>query len=78
MSSKRPNCVILVATVRALKMHGGGPTVTAGAPLPAAYLHEDLQLVRKGCCNLQHHVRNAVRRKYRNHYKKRNDGVHCS
>ena len=35
-----PNAVVLVATVRALKMHGGGPTVTAGLPLPAAYREE--------------------------------------
>lgn len=35
-----PNAVVLVATVRALKMHGGGPTVTAGAPIPAAYSQE--------------------------------------
>lgn len=35
-----PNAVTLVATVRALKMHGGGPTVTAGVPLPAAYTEE--------------------------------------
>ena len=35
-----PNAVVLVATVRALKMHGGGPTVTAGVPLPSAYVEE--------------------------------------
>lgn len=35
-----PNAVVLVATVRALKMHGGGPTVSAGAPIPAAYSQE--------------------------------------
>lgn len=35
-----PNAVVLVATVRALKMHGGGPTVTAGVPLPKAYVEE--------------------------------------
>lgn len=33
-----PNVVVLVATIRALKMHGGGPTVTAGVPLPAEYV----------------------------------------
>lgn len=36
-SGLQPNAVVLVATVRALKMHGGGPTVTPGVPLPAAY-----------------------------------------
>ena len=35
-----PNSVVLVATVRALKMHGGGPTVVAGVPLPKAYVEE--------------------------------------
>ena len=35
-----PNAVVLVATVRALKMHGGGPTVTAGVPLPKEYVEE--------------------------------------
>ena len=35
-----PNAVVLVATVRALKMHGGGPTVTAGVPLPREYMEE--------------------------------------
>lgn len=35
-----PNAVVLVATVRALKMHGGGPNVTAGVPIPAVYGEE--------------------------------------
>lgn len=35
-----PNAVVLVATIRALKMHGGGPTVTAGVPLPKEYIEE--------------------------------------
>jgi len=35
-----PNAVVLVVTVRALKMHGGGPTVTAGVPLPLEYIQE--------------------------------------
>ena len=39
-SGLQPSVVVLVTTVRALKMHGGGPTVTAGVPLPAEYLHE--------------------------------------
>lgn len=53
-----PNCAVVVATVRALKMHGGGPNVTAGQPLDPAYKEENLELLRKGVCNLQHHVRN--------------------
>ncbi|XP_068580769.1 monofunctional C1-tetrahydrofolate synthase, mitochondrial [Cebidichthys violaceus] len=48
-SGLRPNVVVLVATVRALKMHGGGPNVSAGAPLPREYIDEDLSLVAGGC-----------------------------
>lgn len=48
--------------VRALKMHGGGPTVTAGRPLDHAYTNEDTALVKAGCCNLARHVANT--RKY--------------
>ncbi|KAM4693152.1 monofunctional C1-tetrahydrofolate synthase, mitochondrial [Discoglossus pictus] len=54
-----PNVVVLVATVRALKMHGGGPNVTAGAPLAKEYTEENLQLVRDGCCNLQKQIQIA-------------------
>jgi len=43
-----PNCVVLVATVRALKMHGGGPRVVAGKPLDFAYTSENLPLLEKG------------------------------
>ncbi|XP_047244627.1 monofunctional C1-tetrahydrofolate synthase, mitochondrial isoform X1 [Girardinichthys multiradiatus] len=48
-SGLRPNVVVLVATVRALKMHGGGPNVSAGAPLPREYTDENLSLVAGGC-----------------------------
>ncbi|KAM8846469.1 monofunctional C1-tetrahydrofolate synthase, mitochondrial [Synchiropus picturatus] len=48
-SGLRPNVVVLVATVRALKMHGGGPNVSAGAPLPKEYIDENLSLVEGGC-----------------------------
>ncbi|XP_028252486.1 monofunctional C1-tetrahydrofolate synthase, mitochondrial isoform X2 [Parambassis ranga] len=48
-SGLRPSVVVLVATVRALKMHGGGPNVSAGAPLPAEYIDENLSLVAGGC-----------------------------
>ncbi|XP_074541952.1 monofunctional C1-tetrahydrofolate synthase, mitochondrial [Halichoeres trimaculatus] len=48
-SGLRPNVVVLVATVRALKMHGGGPNVSAGAPLPREYIDENLSLVAGGC-----------------------------
>jgi formyltetrahydrofolate synthetase len=56
-----PNCVVLVATVRALKMHGGGPTVRAGAPLDPAYTEENLELLEAGLPNLQAHIQNARR-----------------
>jgi formyltetrahydrofolate synthetase len=56
-----PNCVIIVATVRALKMHGGGPKVVAGKPLDRAYTEENLELLEKGLPNLLQHVENAVK-----------------
>jgi formyltetrahydrofolate synthetase len=56
-----PNVVVLVATVRALKMHGGGPKVVAGKPLDAAYIDENLDLLRAGLGNMQHHIKNALR-----------------
>jgi methylenetetrahydrofolate dehydrogenase (NADP+)/methenyltetrahydrofolate cyclohydrolase/formyltetrahydrofolate synthetase/formate--tetrahydrofolate ligase len=54
-----PNCVVIVASVRALKMHGGGPTVVAGKPLDKAYTGENLELLEKGLPNLLQHVENA-------------------
>jgi methylenetetrahydrofolate dehydrogenase (NADP+)/methenyltetrahydrofolate cyclohydrolase/formyltetrahydrofolate synthetase len=56
-----PNCVVMVATVRALKMHGGGPRVVAGKPLAAEYTDENPDLLRAGLGNLQHHIKNARR-----------------
>ncbi|MGW8249636.1 MAG: formate--tetrahydrofolate ligase, partial [Anaerolineales bacterium] len=56
-----PNVVVLVATVRALKMHGGGPKVVAGKPLDPAYTEENLDLLRAGLGNMQHHIKNALR-----------------
>jgi len=53
-----PNCVVLVTTVRALKMHGGGPKVVAGKPLDAAYTQENMALLEKGLPNLLQHVEN--------------------
>jgi formyltetrahydrofolate synthetase len=57
-----PNVVVLVATVRALKMHGGGPRVVAGKPLDPAYTDENLPLLEAGLPNLLHHIKTA--RKY--------------
>ncbi|XP_064489530.1 C-1-tetrahydrofolate synthase, cytoplasmic-like [Ornithodoros turicata] len=58
-SGLAPNAVVIVSTIRALKMHGGGPTVSLGSPLPAEYTRENLDLVQKGFCNLARHVTNA-------------------
>lgn len=54
-----PQVTVIVATVRALKMHGGGPRVVAGKPLDYAYTTENLDLLQKGLGNMQHHIRNA-------------------
>ena len=56
-----PDCVVLVCTVRALKMHGGGPRVVAGKPLDRAYTSENLELLEKGLPNLLQHVENAIK-----------------
>ncbi|KZC06698.1 C-1-tetrahydrofolate synthase, cytoplasmic [Dufourea novaeangliae] len=56
-----PNAVVLVATIRALKMHGGGPPVTTGAVLKKEYLEENLELVRKGLPNLLKHISNGIK-----------------
>lgn len=51
-----PNVSVITATIRALKMHGGGPNVVPGRPLPQEYTREDLGLLEKGIPNLLHHV----------------------
>jgi formyltetrahydrofolate synthetase len=56
MSKLVPNAVVVVATVRALKMHGGGPAVKPGIPLAEEYMTENLELVEKGCENLVAHI----------------------
>jgi methylenetetrahydrofolate dehydrogenase (NADP+)/methenyltetrahydrofolate cyclohydrolase/formyltetrahydrofolate synthetase len=56
-----PNVVVLVATVRALKMHGGGPKVIAGKPLAVEYQEENLDLLRSGLGNMQRHIQNVLR-----------------
>jgi formyltetrahydrofolate synthetase len=56
MSGLTPNAVVIVATVRALKMHGGGPAVKPGIPLSEEYTSENLELVEKGCENLVAHI----------------------
>ncbi len=61
VSGLKPDCVVLVATIRALKTHGGGPRVVAGRPLDSAYTEENLSLLRAGLSNLKAHVANARR-----------------
>ncbi|KAH8330720.1 hypothetical protein KR067_006816, partial [Drosophila pandora] len=58
-SGRKPNAMVLVATVRAIKMHGGGAPVTAGAPLNKQYTEENLELVEKGLPNLLQHISNG-------------------
>ncbi|XP_067130396.1 C-1-tetrahydrofolate synthase, cytoplasmic [Centruroides vittatus] len=54
-----PNAVVLVATIRALKMHGGGSAVKPGSPLPKEYNEENIELLKKGFCNLEKQISNA-------------------
>ncbi|MBC7232973.1 MAG: formate--tetrahydrofolate ligase [Chloroflexi bacterium] len=56
-----PNCVVMVASIRALKMHGGGPRVVAGVPLNPAYKQENLELLEKGLCNLEANIKIALK-----------------
>lgn len=56
LSGLVPDVAVVVATIRALKMHGGGPKVVPGRPLPEEYTKENLGLVEKGVENLLHHV----------------------
>ncbi|MBR2921399.1 MAG: formate--tetrahydrofolate ligase [Kiritimatiellae bacterium] len=55
-SGLKPDAVVLVATVRALKAHGGAPAVKAGLPLDPVYTSENLELLEKGCDNLLAHI----------------------
>jgi formate--tetrahydrofolate ligase len=60
-SGLKPHVSVLTATVRALKMHGGGPKVVAGKALPDEYTKENLALVEKGCANMVHLI-NVIRK----------------
>ncbi|MHC5012020.1 MAG: formate--tetrahydrofolate ligase, partial [Planctomycetota bacterium] len=59
VSGLSPDCVVLVATIRALKMHGGLGKVIAGKPLPPELRTENLEALEKGAANLVHHIKNA-------------------
>ena len=57
LSDLKPSASVLVVTVRALKMHGGGPSVVPGLKIPEEYTREDLDLLEKGLPNMLHHVK---------------------
>jgi formate--tetrahydrofolate ligase len=56
LSGLTPHVSVLVTTIRALKMHGGGPTVVPGRPIPEEYTKENLELLEKGIPNMLHHI----------------------
>ena len=60
-SGLKPHVSVLTSTIRALKMHGGGPKVVAGKALPDEYQSENLELLEKGCENMVHHI-NTIRK----------------
>jgi formate--tetrahydrofolate ligase len=55
-SGLKPNAAVLVATIRALKCHGGAPIPVPGRPMPPEYLKENVKWVEAGCKNLVHHI----------------------
>ncbi|MBW2246993.1 MAG: formate--tetrahydrofolate ligase [Deltaproteobacteria bacterium] len=59
-SGLKPHVSVLTTTIRALKMHGGGPKVVAGLALPEEYQKEGLDVLEKGVQNMVHHV-NTIR-----------------
>ncbi|KAF9227925.1 FTHFS-domain-containing protein [Gyrodon lividus] len=59
VSGLKPDATVIVATTRALKMHGGGPEVTPGKPLADTYTKEDLITLKEGCQNLARHIENS-------------------
>ncbi|MCL0050932.1 formate--tetrahydrofolate ligase [Dehalococcoidia bacterium] len=60
-SGLKPHVSVLTTTIRALKMHGGGPKVVAGLALPDEYARENLGLLEKGVPNMVHHI-NTIRK----------------
>ncbi len=55
-SGNKPNCAVVVATIRALKCHGGAPIPVPGKPMPEEYKGENVGWVEEGCKNLIHHI----------------------
>ena len=60
-SGLKPHVSVLTTTIRALKMHGGGPKVVAGIALPEEYTKKNLGLLEKGLVNMVHHI-NTIRK----------------
>ncbi len=58
-SGLTPDCAVVVATIRALKCHGGAPVPVPGKPMPEEYASENVGWVEKGCANLLHHIKNV-------------------
>ena len=56
-SGLKPNCAVVVATIRALKCHGGAPVPVPGKPMPPEYGKENVKWVEEGCKNLVHHIK---------------------
>jgi len=56
-SGLKPNCAVIVATIRALKCHGGAPIPVPGKPMPKEYDGENVKWVEEGCKNLVHHIK---------------------
>jgi methylenetetrahydrofolate dehydrogenase (NADP+)/methenyltetrahydrofolate cyclohydrolase/formyltetrahydrofolate synthetase len=55
-SGLAPNTSVLTTTIRALKMHGNGPAVVPGVPLPEEYRKENLKMLEVGLPNMIHHI----------------------
>ena len=55
-SGLKPNCAVVVATIRALKCHGGAPIPVPGKPMPKEYEGENVGWTEEGCKNLVHHI----------------------
>jgi formyltetrahydrofolate synthetase len=60
-SGLKPHAAVVVATIRALKCHGGAPIPVPGRPMPEEYKGENVEWVEKGCANLVHHIKNVKR-----------------
>lgn len=60
-SGLKPHAAVIVATIRALKCHGGAPIPVPGRPIPEEYNSENVGWVEKGCANLIHHIKTVKR-----------------